>query len=95
MCQDSAQLHPCGSRAACATTRRVKWALKRIELFAPTGAPHTEAGREALSVDAKKPALKKDTPLCLRVRRAAALVSGLRQISAGDLACWEMSRLPS
>lgn len=46
----------------------MKWALKRIELFAPTGAPHTEAGRENLHSDAKKPALKKDTPLRMAVR---------------------------
>jgi hypothetical protein len=52
--------------------RSVRWALSNIELYTPTGAPQTAAGRAALTQSAAKPTLRHNTPLSARHRAAAA-----------------------
>ncbi len=59
-------------------TNRVQWALKNIELYTPTGAPQTAAGRAALATSAAKPTLRRNTPLSARVAATAAAAAAAR-----------------
>jgi hypothetical protein len=62
---------------------RVRWALSNIELFMPTGAPQTAAGKQALRcASAPKPTLRRNTPLSARVAATAAAASAARAARA-------------
>jgi hypothetical protein len=59
--------------------RSVRWVLAANELFTPTGAPQTAAGRAALQRSAPKPTLRRDTPLSARVAASAARAQAQQQ----------------
>ena len=63
---------------------RVRWALSNIELFTPTGAPQTAAGKQALRcASAPKPTLRRNTPLSARVAATAAAAARGKGFKAG------------